>query len=98
MSNGKGSKQRPTDYKRLSPVWEGIDWRKERSSHDWKERFYPDVVIIDPDGFDRSSPEAYEKSWNELVTKSEFENRLWRCTVKLKIDLTEEKRAPKVNL
>ena len=35
------------------------------------------VKVLDPDGFDRSDPELWEKKY----TKSEFDNRLVYCTI-----------------
>jgi hypothetical protein len=50
-----------------------------KTSEDWKQELYPNLVIIDPDGWDRSN---YEYSFcEEKITKEEFEQRLMRSTV-----------------
>lgn len=49
-----------------------------KSSEDWSKE-YPDVIIMDPDGWDRS-PEGWDKSWNEKISRAEFESRLIKST------------------
>ena len=44
----------------------------KRSSKDWQE-LYPDVVVLDPDGWNRKD---YDNSWNEEITLAEYNKRL----------------------
>ena len=55
----------------------------KKTSAEWmKEEAYKDVIIIDPDGWNR---ENYDYSFNiEEVTLSEFFNRLARSTSRFK--------------
>lgn len=54
-----------------------------KTSEEWRKD-YPDIVILDPDGWDRQN---YDFSFNEeLITKSEFECRLSMSTCILKSD------------
>ncbi|AKO61059.1 hypothetical protein AXI76_gp158 [Pseudoalteromonas phage H101] len=49
------------------------------TSADWKETLCPELVILDPDGWDRSN---YEYSFNEeLISEKEFIGRLIGSTV-----------------
>lgn len=44
-----------------------------RSSEEWFQLLDKEhIVIRDPDGWDRSN---FKKSWNELITREEYENR-----------------------
>jgi hypothetical protein len=47
-----------------------IDWLKEPQ--------YAGVVILDPDGWDRSN---FEQSWNTAITEEVFQTRLAECTL-----------------
>lgn len=50
-----------------------------KTSADWKETLCPELVILDPDGWDRSN---YEYSFNEeLISEKEFIGRLIGSTV-----------------
>tara|TARA_R110002012_G_scaffold49804_5_gene128897 strand:- start:17640 stop:17903 length:264 start_codon:yes stop_codon:yes gene_type:complete len=50
-----------------------------KTSADWKESLCPELVILDPDGWDRSN---YEYSFNEeLISEKEFIGRLIGSTV-----------------
>jgi len=50
------------------------------SAEEWlREPEYAGVEIYDPDGWDRS-PEGWERSWNEKINRTEFENRLIAST------------------
>jgi hypothetical protein len=42
------------------------------SSEEWQQRF-PDVVVMDPDGWDRSN---FDASWAEPITLGEYRRRL----------------------
>jgi len=53
-----------------------------KTSKEWHEKLYPNLVIIDPDGWDRTN---YEYSFEqELITLEEFQNRLMRSTTTMK--------------
>ena len=46
-----------------------------------------DTVILNPDGWDRSSPDAFAHSWGrELITKEEFYSRLAQSTCSISLD------------
>lgn len=46
-----------------------------KSADEWlKEPAYEGLKILDPDGWDRSS-EKWEASWNEKITRDEFDKR-----------------------
>jgi (p)ppGpp synthase/HD superfamily hydrolase len=60
----------------LDDVLESDQTRK--SSDDWVHEY--NVTVLDPDGWDRSV-EKFEASWNELITRDEFEKRLSYSTV-----------------
>lgn len=54
-----------------------------KSSQEWLDEIqemFPTIVVLDPDGWDRKN---YQESWNEPITKSEFEKRFARSTVQL---------------
>jgi hypothetical protein len=54
-----------------------------KSSQEWLEEIqekFPQVMVLDPDGWDRKN---YQESWNEPITKAEFEKRFARSTVHL---------------
>lgn len=53
-----------------------------RSTDAWLD-VYPMIKVLDPDGWDRS-PDRFEKSWNELITKSEFSYRVSESTCEIK--------------
>ncbi len=53
-----------------------------KNSASWEKEF-PEIVILDPDGWDRSSALAFLKSWSELITREEFLNRVCKSTVQL---------------
>ena len=60
-----------------------IDYHLKRpllmTSADWKESFCPELVILDPDGWDRSN---YDYSFNEeFISEEEFMGRLIGSTV-----------------
>lgn len=44
-----------------------------KTSEEWKEELCPNIIILDPDGWDRKN---FYQSWNEPITKEEFERRL----------------------
>ena len=54
-----------------------------RSSEEWLNRLYPNGLVIDPDGWDRSSSKALKVSWRELITQEEFERRYNQSTVRM---------------
>lgn len=80
--NGKGDDPRNLGPKFRQNYLE-IDWRKLRPSSDWM-KLCPDVVIVDFDGWDRSNPANFEKSWGEPITREEFNRRLARSTTELR--------------
>lgn len=48
-----------------------------KTSDDW-DREYPNITILDPDGWDRTN---YQFSWfEEKITKEEFEKRMMHST------------------
>ena len=53
----------------------------EKTSQEWYDLYYKDnVLILDPDGWNRT-PDKWEYSWSkELITRSEFERRLCSST------------------
>lgn len=55
-----------------------------KTSNEWiKEEEYTEIIIMDPDGWDRQN---YEYSFNEeLITKEEFFNRLSLSTCMHKV-------------
>lgn len=57
------------------------DWEPEaekKTSSQWMELLHPDMIVCDPDGWDRSN---FTESWNEKITKTEFERRFDMSTV-----------------
>ena len=52
-----------------------------KNSETWLKELYPTYTVLDPDGWDRSNRENYDKSWNEKITKDEFERRFSASTV-----------------
>ena len=61
---------------------EGISIQVIRTLHtsdEW-QKIYPDVVVLDPDGWDRQD---WEYSWNqEVITKNTYIERIFRSTIK----------------
>jgi len=56
-----------------------------KTSVKWYEDIKHEVMILDPDGWDRS-PDGWEQSWEqELITKEEFNRRLCQSTIQWKI-------------
>lgn len=52
------------------------------SSYEWmKQPQFKDTVVLDPDGWDRSSIAAFDRSMHEQITEAEFIIRLQRSTV-----------------
>lgn len=47
----------------------------KKTIEEWQKEF--GVIIMDPDGFDRSDMKLYERTF----TKEDFENRLPACTI-----------------
>ena len=51
----------------------------ERKPEDWLiDPAYSDIMIIDPDGWDRQN---FEESWARPINQKEFERRLGMCTI-----------------
>lgn len=48
------------------------------SSGEWMTFLHPNMIVLDPDGWDRSD---LQNSWNEDITKAEFEARFDKSTV-----------------
>lgn len=54
------------------------DGMTKRSADEWlAQPEYQGVIVMDPDGWDRSN---YEESWSERIDQKEFERRLGRST------------------
>ena len=68
----KGRKVKPcADYSVKEPLL--------KTSSDWQEILCPKMIILDPDGWDRSN---YDNSFNEeLISEEEFNCRLIGSTV-----------------
>ena len=49
-----------------------------KTSEEWKKELYPNTIILDPDGWDRKN---FYQSWDEPITKEEFERRLRESTI-----------------
>ena len=48
-----------------------------KASEQW-DKEYPDIQILDPDGWDRKN---YQYSWHqEKISKEEFERRMFKST------------------
>lgn len=54
----------------------------KKSSTDWLKTV--DVIVYDPDGWDRSNQKAFDQSMAELITEEEFDLRLARSTTGFK--------------
>lgn len=55
---------------------------RNKTSREWQE-IYPDVRIVNPDGWDRSN---FEYSWNEeLISLEEYENRVRESSIVKKL-------------
>ncbi len=52
----------------------------KQSSEQWSKEIEDFCTILDPDGWDRH-PERFYDSWNEIITKKEFINRLTYSTI-----------------
>jgi hypothetical protein len=59
-----------------------------KNSEDWLKE-YPGLEVLDPDGWDRS-PEGWEKSWNESITRQEFMKRVGVSTIQCPVKLLTE--------
>jgi hypothetical protein len=56
-----------------------------KTSEEWQKECL--VEIMDPDGWDRSSPGNFIWSWSiEKITKQEFEKRLSSSTCQFNVD------------
>ena len=67
-------------YKEVDAIME-MRYREEdpRTSEEWQK--VCKVEVIDPDGWDRSSPAAFHRSWHEeKITREEFEGRIGPST------------------
>jgi len=60
-----------------------------KSSEQW-EKDFPGLIILDPDGWDRSSCENFSNSWLEPITKQEFINRLVKSTINFPTNLVDK--------
>ena len=63
--------------------------KEKKTIPEWEKEY--DVEILDPDGFDRSDHNLYEKKF----TKEEFEEGLMYCTIQFK-QPDEEKLTPEL--
>lgn len=55
----------------------------KKTSKEWQE-LYPDIVVLDPDGWNRD--ERYDFEWSkELITLQEYKNKVMRSTCKFKV-------------
>ena len=51
--------------------------RGRKTSEEW-QKLYPDIIVYDPDGWDRKN---WEYSWHvELITKEEYDKRVFNST------------------
>jgi hypothetical protein len=51
----------------------------KKTSEEWLKELYPDYVILDPDGWDRTN---FDYSFNkELITEDEFKLRFMKSTI-----------------
>lgn len=51
--------------------------RGRKTSEEW-QKLYPDIIVYDPDGWDRRN---WEYSWSvELITKEEYDKRVFNST------------------
>ena len=61
-----------------------VNREHKKTSKEWQE-LYPDIIVLDPDGWSRD--ERYDFEWNkELITLKEYQNRVSRSTCKFKTD------------
>lgn len=51
---------------------------EKKSSRDWMDEMK--IVVMDPDGWNRQD---FDNSWNEMITREEFMNRVMKSTVML---------------
>lgn len=52
------------------------------NSYEWMQQAeFRGLVILDPDGWDRSSIEAFNRSMHQMITREEFLERVGRSTV-----------------
>jgi uncharacterized protein with von Willebrand factor type A (vWA) domain len=61
-----------------------------KSSQEWLQEIqenFPQVVVLDPDGWDRKN---YQESWNEPITREEFEKRFSMSTVQVPIEFIND--------
>lgn len=58
------------------------NYSNEYTSQEWFDLTNPDLVLSDPDGWDRTN---YEYSfYEEKITKKEFEQRIYSSTIYFK--------------
>lgn len=55
--------------------------KNRKSSSRWCELL--NILVLDPDGWDRSSPELFKKSWNQKTTFDVFIYRMSFSTVNM---------------
>ena len=61
-----------------------------RTSKEWLENEFKGVKVIDPDGWDRSSIETYEYTFNiQKITIDRFVMRLMQSTIESSIPITD---------
>ena len=70
---------------------EGITIRVNRkikkTSNEW-QKLYPDIVVLDPDGWNRDK--RFDFEWNkELITLEEYKLRVMRSTCKFKVNFKD---------
>ena len=59
-----------------------VNRENRKTSKEWQV-LYPDIVVLDPDGWNRD--ERYDFEWNkELITLEKYKNRVMRSTCKFK--------------
>lgn len=64
-------------YPLIGAIKGGMMMYEIRSSVDWLKDF-PNLVILDPDGWDRSN---FDESWAELISREEFLDRVTKSTL-----------------
>lgn len=67
----------------IEKTWGEVKLRKwRRTTDEWLcDPKYDGLRIVDADGWDRSSQEAFKASWDENITENEFRKRVWASTV-----------------
>lgn len=66
------------------------------NSYEWlAQPQYRSYTLLDPDGWDRSSAQAYDRSMHQMITEYEFQQRLMRSTTTFSGTIFEEVQPPR---